>query len=1062
MKMQDFILSLKIHLRGLFAIALLFSITTAFAQEGQSGTQVKGLVLDDIGETVVGVTVIEKGTSNGTITDANGNFTIFTNSEAPTLVLSFIGMVSREIKVTDPSEMLVVRMETNAIEMDEVVVVGYGVQEKESLLSAIDQVSGENIEKMGASNISAALSGLSPGLLSITTSGQPGDDQNDLYIRGRSSINNDKALVVVDGIKIEGGFDFMDPEEISSISILKDAAATAVYGVEGANGVVIVTTKRGRKGRARVSFNSDYTIKQPTSELELLGSYDAHNLYNIAARNDNQYSKLTSEEALQHYQDQDMPYIYPDVNWYDESVREFAFASRNNISITGGSDLVNYFATVGHAYEGDAFKKGDFDMPYNSQNNFQKLTYRTNLDFNISPTTTFSTDFAGRFEEKNESGDQAQIINNMFEYPSWGSPKYYPADILEQYPDPNPFAPPPGDIRFASNAEFPNTDNPYESLYGDGVETIRRNVLTANFVLKQQLDFITEGLSASGRYNMSSNYSYDQSVNYRAQLYNLSPDSTWTNLSSNENVQQKAQLGDQSANSKSDRYYYNVQLNYKRSFGDHNVSALALWSRSKRVSAEYSDGRMKAGFPDFKEDWVGRATYNWKRKYLIEFSGAYNGTDRFLPGNQFGFFPSGSVGWDIAKESLIQDNLQFLNQLKIRYSLGQSGSEAGSSKRMYFGSYIFTDKGDDIDGTSSDGTGDMFFGQYFSDQGGYIKEDVVGNPFATWETGTKQNLGFDFALFKRRITGSFELFNERRVDIFLDPTATLPNYYGSTATFKKANIGEVKKQGYELTLNYSESFRNGISYYLRFTYGFNENRIVVAIEPSQTPEHLRQAGKPLGTEQVYLTNGYMNSIDEVLNYVTPDFGGSQWIPGDLMYVDYNGDGSIESEGDQLYYALPRLPQEQYGITVGGQYKNWSFKVFAAGVGSRNINASSYLVPFRSELAIGVRDLHYDYWTPENLDAAYPTLHAVSDGKTRIDQNSTFQLLDARYFRIKNAEVVYNINMKKTAIGIERLKIVLSGYNLLTISDIDVGDPELSGPNKYPVMKRYTLGLKLDF
>ena len=1057
MKRQALILYSKNHIHSLIFITLLAIISPAFAQDTQSrssGARIEGVVINDIGEAIIGVTVIEKGTTNGTITDVDGNFTILTDGQEPTLLFSFIGMVSREIKVSDVSKRLVVRMEMNAIEMDEIVVVGYGVQEKESLLSAIDQVSGDNIEKMGASNISAALSGLSPGLLSISNSGQPGVDKSDLYIRGRSSINDDQALVVVDGIKIEGGFEYMDPEEISSISILKDAAATAVYGVEGANGVVIVTTKRGRQGRARVSFNSDFTLKQPTKPIELLGSYDSHMLYNIAAKNDNQYSKLTSDEALQHYRDQDLPYIYPDVNWYKESVRPFAFATRNNISITGGSDLVNYFTTVGYAYEGDAFKKGDFDLPYNSQNNFQKLTYRTNLDFKISPTTTFSTDFAGRFEEQNESGDVDQILNNMFEYPSWGTPLYYPSDILEYYPDSNPFAPPPGDIRYAGNAEFPNTDNPYMSLYGDGVNTLRRNVLTANFVLKQKLDFITEGLSVSGRYNLSANYAYNQSVNYRAQLYNLSPDGTWMNLSSNENIQQKAQLSNQSTSSKSDRYYYNLQFDYQRSFDNHNVSALALWSRSKRVFG--------SSFPDFKEDWVGRATYNYKRKYLIEFSGAYNGTDRFLPGNQFGFFPSGSVGWDIAKESFIKENLGFLNQFKVRYSLGQSGSEAGSTKRMYFGSFVYADKGDDIPGTSSDGTGDMFFGQYFSDQGGYIREDEVGNPNATWETATKENLGIDFGFFNKRVTGSVEFFNEKREDIFLDPTATIPFYYGSTATFKKANIGEVKKQGYEITLNYSESLRSGINYYVRLTYGFNENRIVIASEPAETPEHLRQAGKPLGTEQVYLTNGYLNSMDEVLNYVTPDFGGTQWQPGDLMYIDYNGDGAIESEGDKLYYALPTLPQTQYGITIGGQYKNWSAKIFATGVGSRNINASSYLVPFRHELAIGLRDVHYDYWTPNNLDAAYPTLHAISDGYDRIEQNSTFQLLDARYFRIKNAEIVYNVHVKNSRFGLDQFKVILSGYNLLTISDIDVGDPELSGPNRYPVMKRYTLGLKLDF
>lgn len=1052
--MQVFFHFVKNHLHSLIIIALLGIFNTGFAQDRQSrssGTVVKGVVIDDVGEAIIGVTVLEKGTNNGTITDVNGNFTISNVGQEPHLIFSFIGMVSREIKVTDPSQKLIVRMEVNAIEMDEIVVVGYGVQEKESLLSAIDQVSGDNIEKMGASNISAALSGLSPGLLSMAKSGRPGADKSDLYIRGRSSINDDKALVVVDGIKIEGGFEYMDPEEISSISILKDAAATAVYGVEGANGVIIVTTKRGHKGRARVSFNSDFTLKQPTKPIELLGSYDAHYLYNYAAKNDNQYSKLTSQDALQHYRDQDLPYIYPDINWYEESVRPFAFATRNNISITGGSDLVNYFTTVGYAYEGDAFKKGDFDLPYNSQNNFQKLTYRTNLDFKISPTTTFSTDFAGRFEEQNESGDQSEILNNMFEYPSWGSPLYYPSDILELYPDPNPFAPPPGDVRYAGNADFPNTDNPYNSLYADGVNTVRRNVLTANFVLKQELDFLTEGLSVSGRYNLSADYAYNQSVNYRAQLYNLSPEGIWTNLTNDASVQQKAQLSNQSTNSKNDRYYYNTQIDYIRSFGNHNVSALALWSRSKRVSG--------SSFPDFKEDWVGRATYNYRKKYLMEFSGAYNGTDRFLPGNQFGFFPSGSVGWDIAKESFVKENLSFLDQLKVRYSLGQSGSEAGSEKRMYFGTFVYADKGDDL--LDSDGTGDMYFGQYFSDQGGYIREEVIGNPNATWETATKENLGFDFSMFNKRVSGSVEFFNEYRENIFL-PLRTIPDYYGATATFKNVNIGEVKKQGYEITVNYSESLRNGFNYYVRLTYGFNENRIVAYSEPELTPEHIKQAGKPLGTEQVYLTNGYLNSIDEVLNYVTPDFGGKQWQPGDLMYVDYNGDGTIVRESDRLYYALPELPQTQYGITLGGQYKNWSAKIFATGVGSRNINASSYLVPFRSELAIGVRDIHYDYWTPENLDAAYPTLHSIGEGKSRIDQPSTFQLLDARYFRIKNAEIVYNIHIKNSQYGIDQLKVVLSGYNLLTISKIDVGDPELSGPNIYPVMKRYTLGFKLDF
>lgn len=1033
-------------------LILFASINVIYATSGALALQpsvATGQVVDVNGMGIPGVTITVKGTTNGTISDVEGNFSLSIDENSKTLMFTFIGMVTREVKING-NKPLLITMQEDAISMDELVVVGYGVQEKESLLSAIDQVSGENIEQMGASNVSAALSGISPGLLSMSTGGRPGDDASELYIRGRSSINDDQALVVVDGIKIEGGFEYMDPEEIASISILKDAAATAVYGVEGANGVVIVTTKRGHKGRARVSVNTDFTVKQPTSPIELMGSYDSQYLYNIAMANDNEWDKLTSDEALQHYADGDLPYQYPDVDWYNELVRDFAFSTRENVTVSGGTDLVSYFTTLGYSYEGDAFKPSDQALSYEPKNDFQKMTYRVNLDFNISPTTTFSTDFAGRFEKQNESGDYSNIVTNMFEYASWASPMYYPGNITDQYPDNDPFAPGYGEIRYTDNDEMLNTNNPYISLYGSGVTTNRRNVVTANFVLKQKLNFITKGLSVSGRYNLSANYLYKQKVSASPNLYSIDANGNW--VAYDDAQQTKATLGNESASSKSDRYYYSVQLDYRRSFGNHNVSGLGLWSRSKYVSG--------SNFPDYKEDWVGRATYNYRKKYLIEFSGAYNGTDRFMPSKQFGFFPSGSVGWDMAKESFIKDNVPFLSQLKVRYSIGQSGSESESEKRMYFGTFVYADKGADY--KNSDGTGDMYFGDNFGDQGGYLRESEVGNEDATWETATKQNLGVDFSLFKDRLSGSVELFNEHREDIFLDATSMIPDYYGSTASFKKANIGEVKKHGYEFSLNYSDVLANGLSYYVRLTYGFNENRILIASEADGTPDAKKTTGDPLGMNSVYLTNGYLDSRDDVLNSVTPSFGGDTWAAGDLRYVDYNGDGSIDSEGDQIYYGLPKLPSTNYGITIGCQYRNWSAKIFGAGIGSRHIVSSDNLIPFKGENALMVREENYDYWTPDNLDAAYPTLHATSTARARLTTNSTYSLIDSKYFRIKNVELAYNLNLSKNAMGLDRMKIFVSGYNLLTFSELEVGDPELSSPNVYPIMKRYTLGLRLDF
>lgn len=379
---------------------------------------------------------------------------------------------------------------------------------------------------------------------------------------------------------------------------------------------------------------------------------------------------------------------------------------------------------------------------------------------------------------------------------------------------------------------------------------------------------------------------------------------------------------------------------------------------------------------------------------------------------------------------------------------------------MYFGTFMEYDKGDDY--YRAEGTGDMFFGESFEGQGGYVRESVIGNPFATWETATKQNLGVDFGLFNKKLLGSVDFFNERRVDIFRDPTNTIPFYFGYSADFKQVNVGEVKKQGFEVSLNYSNVMKNGFNYFAKVTYGFNENRVVAESEPFLTPEHKRQTGKPIGVNEVYITNGYLNSIDEALNYPTPGFGGNQWQPGDLMYVDYNGDGVIDGEGDRLYYGLPRIPQTQYGITLGGSFKNWRAKIFATGVQNRNINANSYLVPFGDQLPAGVRDIHYDYWTPDNMDASYPTLHAVSDGFNRINQPSSFQLLNASYFRIKNVEIAYSFNTTRYQIGFEKLELSISGFNLFTVTNVEVGDPEQNGPNNYPILKRYIFGMKLGF
>jgi len=1030
-----------------FMMLFLSFAFSAFAAETEGsvmqGRTITGIVSDANGEPMVGVTVMVKGTEQGTITNAGGAYSITIQEEPAVLVFRFISMATQEIPVESRTIINVI-MEEEALSMEEVVVVGYGVQEKESLVSAIDQVSGERIQGMGVTNISHALSGVAPGLASISTSGQPGSDAAELYIRGRSSMNDDQALVVVDGVEQLSNFSYMDPEEIASISVLKDAAATAVYGVKGANGVIIINTNRGREGKAKLSFSSTMTLKMPASPVEISDSYNTLSLFNIASKNDGAFTQLFPDEIMQHFLDQDQPYLYPDIDWYDALIREVSFAQKHSFSARGGTKFVKYFMSLGYVQEGDAFKQEDLGLGYSSRNSLDNVMYRLNLDFNITKTTTLRTDFAGRVETQKEATDLG-FTEDIYDYPPWATPLYYPGSILEQYPDENPVHPGPESIRFAYNDLIQNADNPFTMLHGRGEETRRRNVLTGNFELDQKLDFITKGLSANARFNMSANYRYRQDINLSPVEYFLWPDGTWRNTSDVDEQMENAELARESNSTAQDQYYYAASLNYDRIFGNHAITALGLWSR--RIRRDGSE------FPDYKEDWVGRVTYNYGKRYFIEGSGAYNGTDKFAPGHRFGFFPAVALGWNIANESFIRNNIEFLNQFKIRASYGQSGSEAGASKLMYLGTFEVYDEKDE--------RGHMIrFGDQFQDQGGYIEETLLSNPTATWETATKENIGADFSMFKNLFSGSVDFFREHREGIFLAPQ-NIPPYYGSTAEFREYNIGETNKQGYEIVLSHNYAPSSDFNYFVKFTYGFNNNRRGYMGEPANLEDYQKREGKPLGVKQVMINTRYYQNIDEVLNYVTPEFGGN-WIPGDLMYVDYNADGTIDDVNDALYYGYPDVPIHQFGLTLGASYKNWNVRIFAIAVRGVDQTARSYYLPFNKERASQVRPEHFDYWSPDNPDAKFPIHHYTSVAFENNTQSSTFNLLDGSYARLKNVELSYVLNPGKEFIGMSNITFNLTGYNLLTFAKMKYGDPEGKNVGRYPILRRFNLGIKIDF
>ena len=1003
---------------------------------------ITGTIIGEDGFGIPGVNVTQKGTSNGTISDIDGKYSITISNAGTSLLFTYIGMESQEIEIGSQS-IINVSMKSSVIGMGELVVVGYGVQTKESLVSAIDQVSGDELESLRAPNISSALSGMSPGLISITSSGQPGSDAASLYIRGRSSVNNDEALVVVDGVEQLSDFSYMDPNEISSISILKDAAATAVYGVKGANGVIIITTKRGSIGKPKLSINSTFTFKQPTSPVDMANSYETLSLYNIASKNDGQFNQLISDQALQHYQNQDMPYLYPDVDWYNELTKSFSTSQKHNFSARGGTEKVKYFLSFGYTHEGDAFEDVDLNLGYNSKNTFDVLSYRTNLDFDLTPTTVFRTDFAGRMQTKNEASSMS-FTSDFYDYPSWASPVYYPGEILEQYPDDNPVHPDSSVDRWAYNNLIQNSLNPYTVLHGSGLDTRRRNVLTANFELEQDLDFITKGLSVSGRYNFSLNYIFLQEINYTARDFFLWEDGTWENVDGEDRQQTNASIASERNTYKQNQSYYNVAFNYNRSFGAHNVTALWLWSRKKKET--------QTNFPEYKEDRVARFTYNYDKRYFIEGSGARNGTDKFAPGKKFGFFPAISVGWSLGNERFIKTNAPFINKLKIRASYGQSGSEAGASTLMYQGSYDYITSGDVADYK-------MRFGDDFTDTGYLLTQTLLANPYATWETATKRNIGVDFTLFNHHIIGNVDFYNEDREGIFRTPQ-NIPSYFGTTADLREFNIGKTEKHGYEIELKYVNEVNTDFNYSIALAYGFSENRRGYMGEPDFMEGYLKDEGKPLNTNTILMTNGLYQNIDEVLNSVTPTFGGN-WMPGDIMYVDYNADGEIDEVYDKIFYGDPKTASTVFSTTFRANYKKWHVQAFVSGQDGVSVSATGFYFPFYQERASQVRPEHFDYWTPENPDAKFPITHYTSSAYKNSTTANTYTLLDASFIRLKNVELSYDLESRNRIVPFN-CTLFVSGYNLLTFTSMKYGDPEGDNVGNYPILKRYNLGLKVNF
>lgn len=1003
-----------------------------------SQTTVSGTVIDESKMPLLGVSIIIKGTSAGVTTDFDGNFKI--NVEKGD-ILSFtsLGYKPKEITINNQTRLNVL-LQSDVSSLDEVVIVGYGAQEKESVLGAISQVKGEELLETGSPNVTNALNAVSPGLNVVQSSGQPGSDGGEIFIRG-----NANPLILVDGVEIVGGFSNIDPRDIESISTLKDGAATAVYGIRGANGVIIITTKRGQIGKPKVSYTSEFAVKTVSNLPDMMDAYTAQSALNTAILNDQAYdSGYSSEEDLAHWRDGDLPYIYPNTDWQKTVLKDYATSLNQTVSLRGGTDFVKYYASAGYLQEGDITKTEQY-YNYDPAFKFKRYSFRGNLDFTVTKTTRLKTSVSSRLENTNGPTNNGSVdFLGLYTSTPGGAVPIYPVEVMEQYPD--PLYPGLEEFRFGTGK------NMYAGINNNGSTEKNKTVFSMDFQLEQDLDFITKGLSFTGKYNYISTYQsqggykFDSSLQARMDTYTLERDGTWSSFEGR-NYERPLEflIQNEGINSTQDITYYRAQLNYKRSFNKHNVTGMALFSRNKRITGTQ--------YPYFNEDWVSRVTYNYDKRYFFEASGTYNGDETFAEGYRFKFFPSVSAGVNLAKESFVEENIPFLNNFKVRYSYGETGSKAGlgSNRWQYLSFY-------DYIGTKFQ-TYRYRFGENLNDPLVIIDESQIGNEELTWATVTKQNIGVDFGLFNNKISGLVEFFKDERDGLIQIPSASVPYYFGSSVALPYANLGASESHGYEVSITYKDRTAGGFNYGVTAFYGFNENRVLIsASDGPGTPEYTKLAGKPAGTTALLQSDGYFQNIDEVVNY--PEFAGNPGL-GDYRYIDYNANGTVVGNAveDQLRFDLPKSPKNSYSLKLNAGYKGWSMSALINGIyGHKGLVNPTLAYALPSGDPTGVYE-QLDYWTPSNPNAAYPALHVTNN--PNLESGTTARIVNLDYIKLRSLNVAYNFDMSENK-SISNLKVYLSGNNLLTFSDIKYGDPQGNSPGSYPITTRVNLGFNLSF
>ena len=1039
----------------------------------------KGRVVDDrTSEPLVGATVKVKGSTIGTITDIDGNFALDIPDNISPIVfeISYMGYASKEAAPAKTTG-FTIRLAEDSQTLEEVQIIAYGKQSKMSVTAAISSIDTKELLKSPSGSVANALSGAVTGLSSIQPSGQPGAENPSIYIRGTGSLSDElsKPLILVDGV--ERSFFQMDSHEIESITVLKDAASTAVFGVRGANGVVLVTTRRGVSGKPVISLNSSFGLTQALRNLKGVDSYTYATLYNEAQLTDN--PSLTESQlgfspfVINMFRTNEDPIMFPNVDWNDYLFKNLAWQTQHNLTLSGGGERFRYFVSLGYLLQDGMLKQ--LGESYDPNYQYKRFNYRSNVDIDITKSTLLKVNIGGHVGAKREPR-----TDELWRKVLWSTPFSSPGIV---------------DGRLISNIysnryiSIGERSCPLDYYYNYGYNVDTDNVLNLDLALEQKLDFITPGLS------MNIKGAYNTNYNVKASRTPSGADSMCTPiyLGSIETpgmdfwdprfdrtivyqtdgvsgLHEQMSYGEEVGRGRN--WYGEFSLNYSRSFGDHDVSALFLYNQSKKYYPETKiDGKVfYMDIPTAYVGYVGRMTYAYKKRYMVDLNAGYNGSENFAPDKRFGFFPAVSAGWILSEEKFMKKQ-KVIDFLKLRASYGIVGNDKMENARFLYMAGAWSGYN-----TVAKGQGSWQFGK----DGGTgllpdAKENTMGNPDVTWEKVAKQNYGIDLKMFDSRLSLTADVFFEKRKDI-LSTRNTLPAI--TDINLPKINLGKVNNHGYELSLGWND--RAGkVDYWLKANVSYAKNKIIYMDEVVPNEPYMAETGRSTGLTYGYIFDRFLQKDDfDADGNLKKDENGRQILPqmalgtprpGDALFKDLNGDGVINGD-DKTRFGYAQRPDYVFGFLGGLKWKNLEFSMqWTAAMNASRVLDGEYRNAFGSTNSrMLLKFLADGRWTEENPNSRFPRLTFMN--KSHYLQTSDLWLMNGSYLRLKTAEISYTLPRRDflKKVGIESVRFYCNGYNLLTLfsdlNDIDI-DPEGvtdGGNNNYPNIRIYNFGVNISF